>query len=277
MWMYYCKQLATMNLLKLLLLIYLFLGSVQAVSASEIHSSLLQLFSRYERPVTILYISPTPKLLDSQIDGVVVYWTQSAEFVTSIKENHIENAVVVTKEYDESLVRCLAECEHFDICILDNSLLFNPLRKEFHLADYTFILDESTFVHKNKTLLKKNIWQGISGHNNYFIHSDFMTKFFVKPKEYIIGASEDKRCTWLPGINLCTFMNLKGIYPSRDYLRSSIIELLNPYTHFDFTWGNIILQGLQLRAIDYKDTVYSQNPNDRLRVTLEKQLGMTYK
>lgn len=252
------------------------IATIFSLQSTPTTNNLFSIFNRYERPITVLYISNNPQLLDITPDSVVVYWTQNAVFTEQIKKNKVPNAIVLTKEYDQTLIKLLAECEHFDVCILDSPFFFDSLCEDFHLADFTILLGESWLICKNKTLLKKNVWMGISKHENYQIFSDFNTKYFVKPKEYMPNALQDKVYNWKPGINLCTFIQLEGVYPKRQHIRTWIIELLNPYTHFDFSWGNIIVQGQVLRAIDFQDTMYGQNPNDRLRLTLVKQLNMIY-
>ncbi len=261
---------------RILITFFFFVVSIPSVFSNEILDIAHSLINKYERTITILYISENPKLLDVKTDDVVVYWTQNDGFVKRIKERYTHNAVILTKKYNKALANKLSECEHFDICIMDCPPFFQALNENFHLADFTIMPKSKKPIYKKKDILKKNVWNGISKHNNYSIHSDFKTKYFIKPKQYIVNGKSDKVYYWIPGINLCTFIQLEGIYPNQQHLRTSIIELLNPYTHFDFSWGNIIIQGLSLRAIDFDDTHYSQDPNSRLKMTLEKQLNMKY-
>ena len=72
-------------------------------------------------------------------------------------------------------------------------------------------------------------------------------------------------------------MNLSGKYPNANWIRELVLEAFDPAIHFDFGWANIIIQGSELRLIDFDDTVYPENPYIRPQRALEMHLKMKYK
>jgi len=251
-----------------------------------------QLLFWYKRPVTILYVSGNPQPLPIGTKDVVVVWSDCHDLKEQFQRDGCDNYILLTGDITKNNVVSLAECEHFDIAIIDSNIDYSfILQKKAHLADHMLFLTSGNLtplVHVGreaqkdiflmsspKTILLKNWWQSCSWHKNYIIVSNFEEKFFIKPKEYT-KENEPKKYNWIPGINLYTFLNLGGAYPTKKYIREIILEIFNPLTHKDFGAANIIIQGTKLKAIDYDDTIYG-DPYGRLEKTIEVQLGIQYK
>lgn len=264
---------------------------VDKLHAENISKLINDFLFNYERPVTILYLSDNPEVFTIRHNDVLVLWSNCQNLKTKLYgENYLFHILLEGCFNKDNLVS-LAECEHFDMTIVDIEVSPNLLQNEAHLADHTFFITSKNIksaskvgeigsknvflMSKAKTVLPRNWWKSSSFHKNYHIVSTFNEKYLIKPGE----CSTDKKAKkydWKPGINLFTFIHLNGSYPSINFIREKIIEIFSPLTHGDFGAANIILQGSVLKAIDYDDTIYSEDPYERLRKTLEKQLGIHY-
>lgn len=86
----------------------------------------------------------------------------------------------------------------------------------------------------------------------YHIISNYDNKKFCNPNN---GEFRD----WIQGINLCTFLSMGGIYPSKSYIAKNIYER-NIITNYkwdnsdrDIAEHNFILEGQKIHMIDYQD------------------------
>ncbi|GAB5411431.1 MAG: hypothetical protein ChlgKO_05450 [Chlamydiales bacterium] len=260
---------------------------------SGLTSHVEEFLKNYSRPVTILYISPKPELIPLEEESTIVYWSKKEKFLEKLKQCNSTNAMLVTGQLSRGNLHSLSECEHFDIAIIDmdhmNALFKVVTSCKAHLADHTFILTKNNLsmnkvgtvgeknlflLSKRKMILRKNWWKSSSWHKNYPIKSSFEEKYFVKPAQYS-DSNHALTFEWLPGINLCTFTQLSGVYPTSSYLREKVIEVFDPLYHNDFGWANIIIHGSRLSVIDF-DTHYLEEPYFRLKRTLELHLKMKY-
>lgn len=79
----------------------------------------------------------------------------------------------------------------------------------------------------------------------YVMKSSFSTKSLYKP-------TTKKWTSWKPGINLRTFLALKGVYPTQ----SMVLKELRKFKeckHNDLTPCNMVVQGKEIILIDYND------------------------
>ena len=97
-------------------------------------------------------------------------------------------------------------------------------------------------MHKN--ILPKPTW-GSPNIRFYPVNSNFTEKTIYKPRI-------NKTIEWKKGINLWTFKNLNGVYPTDDIIHEEI-ERLATFQHNDFMPWNIIIQGKHLELIDWDD------------------------
>ena len=105
----------------------------------------------------------------------------------------------------------------------------------------------------------KNVWHL----GEYTIESTFNVKNFIKKKIKPKGSSVTQ---WHPGINLYTFKELNGVYPSHEKIRSMLYPLAT-LQHNDLRLFNLIIQGNKLVPIDF-------NENDRCAVPTELLPGI---
>lgn len=252
------------------------------------------LVDQYNRPITILYISSTPEIKDflPGSHDVVILWCSLPSMRQYLQNKNLHNVILLTSPVIKENLIHLAECEHFDIAIVDVDVDLNLMLNSVHLADYTFYITKKdsnrlsctdTYDKKNvymtkkpKNILSKNWWKSESDHKNYKIVSNFDEKYLIKPALFVKSRKE-KKYRWVPGINLWTFYHLRGTYPSWSYIREQLLEIFNPLTHFDFGAANVLIQGHSLKAIDYDDTTYAEDPYIRLQRTLVNQLHLKYK
>lgn len=263
-----------------------FFGVFMGIGATSLQEILdHDILAKYKRATTIVYASPDPEFLLCAENHVIVYWT-SAPLLKMFTTYNLPNYVLLQGPLSLGNMIDLSDCEHFDIAIIDMADA-PQISLEIHLADHTLLITDKILpelvslgevnqkhvyhLHKPKKLFKKNWWQSCSFHQNYSITSNYHEKYFIKPKEYVDTNNEIK-FNWMPGINLYTFFNLGGIYPSPTYFRRKVLEIFDPLICNDFGLGNIILQGKQLRIIDF-DTNHG-DPYQRLRKTLVNQMGM---
>lgn len=106
-------------------------------------------------------------------------------------------------------------------------------------------------MHKN--IVEKPTW-GSPNIRFYPVNSTLEEKTFYKPRI-------NKTIDWKPGINLWTFKNLNGVYPSNEIIYQEINRLAQ-FPHGDFVPWNMIIQGNNLELIDWDDnTLPSHNQN----------------
>lgn len=108
-------------------------------------------------------------------------------------------------------------------------------------------------MHKN--ILPKPTW-GSPNMRFYAINSNFKEKTLYKPRI-------NKTIEWKKGINLWTFKNMNGVYPTKEKIHEEI-KRLAVFPHQDFLPWNIIIQGNNLELIDWEDNnapEYMHNPD----------------
>lgn len=182
------------------------------------------------------------------------------------------------------ILSTLPRCEHFDIVIIHDAVkkIFNnnsleSLRSVFNMGDNTFIEAKNKFwtqifsdqLYRDRLQIVKsknkinfahyqcpreslNIarWtqkQIDKNRSNYRITSNFKTKKFNK-----IGL--ESPIDWKSGINLVTFIMLRGLYPSDDSVTKQLQKIQERFPdHNDLVLGNFIVRGCKLDAIDFND------------------------
>lgn len=247
------------------------------------------LLKNYKRPITILEVTDGSENYTSQIARkfksvciILVLGNNYKKVVSEIKENHLHNVIVL----NPNNITChdletLSKCEHFDVSIIhnftkqfadDSYRAFNAFTK---LGDYVFFETQKRAIeelmHTNKNITKLNSRdkklfllksektklelarftqgnrQNYKPSQNYRIESDFTKKLFKK-------KLLNKPISWIPGINLVTFVMLRGIYPKNQVIYENINAMKEnmPY-HNDLMIGNMVIQGYKIKAIDFKD------------------------
>ena len=257
------------------------------MSADNLHDILTNsILSHYKRPITILYVSHNPEYIHLSQDDVIVFWGKQNPH----RSHAYSNVIVLRGEITLKNMIDLSYCEHFDIAIIDIEGDISLTHQKVHLADHTLYITKTRlsslpvigtintkrifWMNKPKTILHNNWWRSCSDHKNYTIISNYDEKYFIKKKEYV-DTKKEKKYRWIPGINAYTFFSLGGIYPSPTYIREKVLETFDPAICKDFGLANLILQGREIRAIDF-DTYHLEDPYNRLKRTIELQMRMKY-
>lgn len=247
------------------------------------------LLKNYKRPTTVLEVTDGSDNYTLQLAKnsksvwvILILGGNHKKIVSEIKSKHLHNVIVLNPNninYED--VETLSKCEHFDISIIhdftkqfgdDSYYAFKAFTR---LGDYVFFetqkrdLEELMYTNKNITKLNSRdkklfLFQGkkqklelarftqrnkkcYKPSQNYEIESDFNKKLFTKKllKEPV---------NWVPGINLVTFVMLRGVHPSNQIIYENINAMKEniPY-HNDLIIGNMVIQGYKIKAIDFKD------------------------
>lgn len=94
-------------------------------------------------------------------------------------------------------------------------------------------------------------------HVRYPVTSTFVEKSYTK--HHVPGQTQ-----WIPGVNLMTFVLLRGVYPHNDQIRR-MLKNLRSIDHNDLVVSNMIIQGRRLAPIDYKDPNHNAKSSRCLR------------
>lgn len=237
-------------------------------------------------------------VLAEKYDGVnIVLTPQAHTYLESCTPYN--NMVLLNADLSIKGLKYLGECEHFDVTLVhnvaeifsmdwkkaidnaltmgdyiifeapqNNSKLYRPfvdyLKKKgaerIAQPDNAIALQAGELYQcapMKKYLIKrrwnyKNNWT----RGEYTIDSSFTHKKFIKnktkPKGYSVTA-------WHPGINLYTFKQLNGLYPSHETIRSMLYPLAT-LKHNDLRLFNLIIQGNKLTPIDIDENERNADP-----------------
>ncbi|MCX5921899.1 MAG: hypothetical protein NTX86_01065 [Candidatus Dependentiae bacterium] len=100
----------------------------------------------------------------------------------------------------------------------------------------------------------------------YTIESTFAKKKFIKHKKKPAGYTVTP---WHPGINLYTFKQLNGAYPTKDMIRRKIQQFAT-MKHNDFRIFNLIIQGEKLVPIDCDENERHASIKEMLPILLQQ-------
>lgn len=253
------------------------------------------LIKKYNRPITVLEIGQDsidylfPIASKYNIAGVGILLGDPRNAITQIYNKKYKNIVVLNpKKFDYNSIGMLSRCEYFDVVIIHD--IYPLIKKEkknsidelLSLGNYTFIELPATHIFwlgkdKDKQLIARRAYENtafslynydkpgldiprwtrrkipVSISPRYPIISNFNEKYFTKEQ-----VSDP--IPWLPGINLKTFVMLRGLYPDDKIIRDQLLvmESTLPY-HNDLIIGNIIIQGDKIIPIDFNDKRRSAN------------------
>jgi len=115
-------------------------------------------------------------------------------------------------------------------------------------------------------------WRGASKYNEQFgpnteinINSNFN-------QIHVNYGLRDERRNWIPGIDLRTFLENNGVYPTNDEI-IRLIDAMEIDKAKDLGPHNLILNGQQLLPIDQNDKIDDVNTKEKLKAFL-KQSGL---
>jgi hypothetical protein len=269
-------------------------------------SAISSFLDNYTRPITILEVGLTSAdyalELASKYKGTyaLLLMKDSQQIVDRVREKSYHNVMVLNpKKISAHSFFMLSRCEHIDVVLVHKDIYSALSKNEWQPAldalltvgDYTFIeitpkhaflckkyMDNKlTYVKQRQedTLLlytyqKKGLdiprWTArtipVSPTPRYTITSNFNQKLLHKD-------TVDQPIKWIPGLNLKTFVMLRGIYPTDTIIAHQLRNMTHslPY-HNDLTIGNIIIQGETLVPIDFNDKRRNANMYKWLRRAL---------
>lgn len=212
-----------------------------------------------------------------------------------IKKEHIKNIVVLEPhDFDGPMLNALARCEHMDVTIVHDyfehfgSLWQSTTDILTRLGTHLFVeiaYDHAPHLfnyHQTSLKMIENRFKQLLFY--YETEKKFleMTRFtqFNKPSNYgsnyeikstfsekLLMKKEPEAVTqWIAGINLITFVMMRGVYPTDDIIRAQIqdFEKAYPY-HNDLILGNMIIQGHTIIPIDFDDKRRRANMSNMVR------------
>lgn len=272
----------------LIVICALILGRVFDLYPKEDYQAIKSLIMKYKRPITVLEISVDfPKYsfeIAKKFDAICVILLlqgDAQKVINEIKLHNYKNIILLTEQMSLKYFEVLGRCEYFDVTIAhDFSKLYGDSWKKIakllmKLGDYIFLENHSAIDQLLPELNDKSIMQIVSGSNEtlslyktekkglelarftqykrnkphvikYRIKSDFEKKLFCRNSQNSLPM--------IPGINLITFVMLRGLYPTDNIISRSIKKMKNaiPY-HDDLVIGNMIVKGCNIIPIDFND------------------------
>jgi thiamine kinase-like enzyme len=266
---------------------------------SSYYEKIQEIVQKYKRPITVLEIGRTSICYALRIASdfnafcIALPAQESSAIAHTVRARGTQKVTVLNPgSLSHACLETLGRCEHFDVVIVhDNDKLFNEDFSESYtlcreLGDFVFIDIAHTLCknhnvsivarskdrcllmsHKPKESLDIARYTQYKRSHNYAspyrIKSTFEEKWFYK-------ATLDTKVPWVPGINLITFVMLKGIYPTGSMIKDQFkaMEYRSPY-HNDLVFGNVIVQGERLVPIDFDDKRRNASMKKCLRCAIQ--------
>ena len=247
------------------------------------YEKIRKVLQKYKRPITVLEIGTTSIryacAIASEFNALCVALPEqdSAAIARAIRARGTQKIVVLNPcSVSLASLETLGRCEHFDIVIVhDSDKLFTEAFSESYtvcrdLGDFVFIDIARTLCDhhtesivassKSRCLLmshKPKEHLDIARYTQYRKPPHYGSPYRIKStfeEKWFYKGTFDTKVPWVPGINLITFVMLKGIYPTDSMIKDQFktMEQRSPY-HNDLVFENIIVQGEKLVPIDFND------------------------
>jgi hypothetical protein len=263
----------------------------------ERYTALQQLLDQYTRTITIAFLSDDihlPFMVAKHYPSVcVIIDGDNNGTLEQSCRNHIHNrsTILLKTEASSTNVRHLGECEHIDVCFV--STLVNRCKIDWQkksaiqaaksLAEYCLIESEphtydillkeggdpiATYCGRTlfsfynpKTYLARRSWFK-KAENNYMysVESNFIIKNFKKKK----WGGAPQITPWVAGINLQSFRELNGAFPSHSRIRD-LLYTLRDIKHNDLFIFNLVIQGDKIVPIDANEIGRNKKFSSALR------------
>jgi hypothetical protein len=245
------------------------------------------ILNNYKRPITVLEIGSSssrytlPIAINTKYHAICIalFEGDTTTLAHIAQYRKLKNVVILNpRGLPLNDVRTLGRCEHFDVVLVHGidlilqEYFFTAINLLSQLGEFLFIQISSKntklnmlppsfkriastrnhqlyLSHKPKTSLESGYFTAASttlGKSSpYHIKSDFKEKWLFK---------QQSQSHWIPGINLITFVMLRGIYPSNTTIISQFERMKHsiPF-HNDLVLKNVIVQGTTLTPIDFSD------------------------
>ncbi len=280
----------------------------QATLDNAGYAEIKELLNKYHRPITVLEIGVDSVYYAFDIakeydcTSVIMYVDKLHDHKQYAKVQDFENVVIVNPQnVTHDMLQTVTRCEHFDVVIVhgvpEQLKKDHILRRGYQrtldlimkLGDFTFIQTKgrsrkvASYCQSNG----KNLVHGLKGTlygfqtpkkgldiarwnyrhlpmqetPRYPIDSNFTEKKYYK-------NFAEQGIPWLKGMNLVTFVMLRGLYPT-NMMISRQIEEMKKSKHNDAIIGNMIVQGGNtVTLIDVGDPRYNANLERLLNAAL---------
>lgn len=268
-------------------------GNVLLQAEQSIEAIINSFLTRYTRAITIVefVVGDHSRSLQSIYSNRFCYLIALGESARLYKritseKNHSTCALMAPCGITAEMLDTFARCESPDCVIVPVECIKQDILESlFQLGDYCIVIgdlgqiypsppveciQQETSIEGKLVSIYKSYKKGLdiarwmcrlqprNGGTKYPIVSDFNTKNLVK---------EGEVSTWKAGINLMTFLMLRGIYPTHDALRAQI-KSMKRLDHNDLVIGNMVLQGTTLIPIDFCDTRRNSNRRRCIKAAL---------
>ena len=264
------------------------------------YEAIKKVAARFKRPFTVLDIGANLAYysvrLAEDFDCTVLAVEPGGWMASVLARNDNPRVLGVSRALSLQDLRELADVEHFDL-VLGLSVThhfdapFADVLREIRRLGFATILElpteanacgqasvKETFIPKDAKLLgmfdthlggtrplvlvtddnsalARSYWGSPVDGSPITIAADWKTK-----NKTIRDVTSD----WVRGINLETWLQLRPVFPSREYVARLLVDSKPSEKHGDLNAWNVVLQGDGVRVIDFRDPRWSEQPDDAL-------------
>lgn len=160
-----------------------------------------------------------------------------------------DNLPVIIDYFSDKVHEILGEFPRHTSEYNSSMMWFKTPKTELKWPYYDY---EKLFNNKNYDVEK------LKNRGSNIINSNFDNKEIISPRR-------ESSTSWISGINLKTFIELNGIYPTKDFIVEKLKnkDLITDYkwdnTNNDLIVHNVIMNGHELHLIDFDDKLIVQN------------------
>lgn len=275
----------------------IFAQKVESITTdSDLKAQYTHLLARFQRPFTFMYLGDDHKtmleLANAYPRSSFVLYHKCLSPENKKEMSKLNNVIWLSSDPIPTDVAILSRCEHVDVLIVDSHFIAShghcwqsllPFFRNMTMIFVITIYSDLGHVSQTKEMLeycsRENWMENVKGKGyEMLIHGSFDSTFliqtsFIHPKkshrQYRIDCNYQEKnmtkicstssesCSWLPGINLMTYICLQGAYPSwnRVYAR-----LPHDHNHRDWMPNNMVIQGKKIILIDHNDPESSPFP-----------------
>lgn len=278
------------------------ISSKEVISFGNNYEHIESLINKYNIDVTVLEVANSEDELYSfnlakkaNCVCIILLINYGADSVIQrIKKENLKNIIVLEpRDLDIPMINALTKCEHIDVSIIHDyfdhfqsqwrpvtDLFLNLGNHIFFEISYDNAVNILNYKHPNFKMIENRFKKLLFSYQtdkkfleiarftqfskpknndiNYEIKSDFNEKLLLK-------KNPETTSKWVAGINLMTYVMMRGVYPTDDIIRGEItnIEKAYPY-HNDLIIGNMVIQGHKIVPIDFNDKRRSANMSKML-------------
>lgn len=243
------------------------------------YPSIKKILDNYKRPFTVLDIGASEGYFSIRIAAeydctCVMIEGDNALLLPEIcrLNKPLSNLIVLEKFITPKDLKELGECEHFDVVLAFN--VIHQMKNAWkETIDNLLTLGDNIFIENpppdcrtaaNKEVLplidaylaqdkKGKVIGQVPRYGRPGLPSPdqkYSNVYLFEMNKNVLN--KNKKNDWKKGINLWTFKNLNGVYPTKDIICQEI-KRLSTFSHGDFLPWNMVIQGDNLELIDCDD------------------------